>query len=243
MEIRKQVIVKTPLIPDLRFPDILASGKWADPLVDSADPALREAGRMHQHAYQGWQALDSARKKRNPNDHPGKHFQNIEALSQKLIKSLSTRYDSAKLSIKQRQQQLDAEIKERVTSGISADAQEIRTALREMKPDERSKVVQAAIREGDRNVMSAIFNGNPVTCGFESQELAALRRMAENLHAKELQQAKEQLEKAETIVTNAFTASLEVAQTVAPKELLEQYTKEAAAADEALMGFARQLES
>lgn len=238
-----------PVLPRLpRTSALLASETHAHEVLKAAgergdlEGSILGAINAQDRIAKGLEALERARQLRNPKDTASQHLQRVEQAFNKLLTQAAREHDVAKARIGERRRELERQIDEKIGMAPSADATEIRQALRNMSAEERGKAVQAAIDNRDGAVLHAVLTGRELTTGITAAQLRSFRRRAEERYAPDLAGVRAGLDKAEALVSQAF----DDLDNLAPKvkgnaQVVSEFERRTAASDAAWLEFGRAL--
>lgn len=101
-------------------------------------------------------------------------------------------------------------------------ASEIRTALRAMKPTERSSAILAAAKQGDDSLASAVLNAPSMLSGMSMNEIANVRARWGSERFPDLVTRIAALEKAETHLERAGKLALAYSFEIADRQLVDK---------------------
>lgn len=203
------------------------------------DSAILGALQAQRHAASAWSALDQVRRSKDPKSTAAGHLGRVEELTKKTVNSVKARAASAEQQIQLRVEAINRGISDRLLTP-SSDAQEIRSVIRGLPPEQRYEAITAAVNGGDVITTSAILAGQPITTGLSDKEFSSIRRMAENKLCKEQVEQRSELQRAQKLMKDVQASTIEIAEEaagspLARKQFLEDSNR-AAEAEAALAG-------
>lgn len=172
--------------------------------LGSSEPAILSALSVQRQMAEAAAALERIRQTRNPADTAHNHLKKAADAYKTMLSTAANRHDMARASVKARLAQVESQIAETLGLHESRDAAEIRTALRSMSKEDRSKAVEAAIQAKDGAILAAVFNSRELVTGIPETQRNSFRRRAEELHASDLLKLRVGLEQAGKLVSDAF---------------------------------------
>lgn len=206
--------------------------------LGNAEPAILGALSAQRQMADAVAALERIRQTRNPADTAHNHLKKANDAYKTMLTTAANRHDMARASVQSRLAQVETQINETLGLHESRDAAEIRTALRSMSKEDRSKAVEAAIQNKDGAILAAVFNSRELVTGIPENQRNSFRRRAEEMHAPELLKLRVGLEKAGQLVSDAFDNLAEMeSQVGAVGTAKSELERQVEAADNAWLAF------
>jgi hypothetical protein len=238
-----------PQLPPLKIPAPLAVTQGyaktlgADPETGFHDiPEIRATVRARDYAAQAWDSFAQLRKNRNPGLTPAAFLNQLEKQHKSMERQIFAKVDAAKNDVQRRKLLLDEEINKRLMGSHTEDAAEIRAVLRSLPDDQRYAAIKDAVDNNDQSILGATFRGRALTLGLSQKQLDGLRDYASKKLAADLHSQKELLDKAEKILIDVTTATIELSDyALGNPEAKKFFAEDAARADEAMAKFSAAL--
>lgn len=234
-------------LPPLRKSDrpasLRAPAGWRKALEDqagkhAADHALQTALGFHARTVAAWDRLEEVRQNRHPHHTAAAHIALVDRSAGEMMARFGRDSDGVLDLLASRRNQVKTEIRQRLGITMSPEVPEVRAILRGMGAADRGRHLRNAVEQGDRVVMSALFETQSATLlGMAPGEIQRYQELATRTHAADLLALDDALERAQTLLTSALVDAQGLRERVAGDPLVQaEFVRATEAAEAAALG-------
>lgn len=222
-------------------PDI--SQSWFAGIEETAgdhasDRVLQRAKYGHKTLVDSITLFEQLREKRNPSDSPATHLQKVDKAGKQLLDAMDKQFTSIRQDINHRRNEIKSDIKTRLgLDTTNSQTNEIRSIIRGMSEKDRVSALMKAVEEGDKVILSAIWDSHEIALGVKADLLQSLKQSAMNKHASDLVSFNQALDRSEDLLLESYFDTAELTKNAVDGDAIAKFRQEAEKADLATAGF------